>query len=156
VTSIECLLTMTVSFPHLLTALHTTASFAGASIFHFIRHHTSSKTSIPLPPPPPPPPTSRFLNPLNLQHCHIQSVSQPCRSPNPLNHSRYRSSYHSPPPHSSSILTEYHIAAKHIAPSFRLFLGVALATYNGGNYSATSALGVLLTPASAFLAAFKL
>jgi hypothetical protein len=145
---------MTVSFPHLLTALHTTASFAGASIFHFIRHHTSSKNSIP-PPPPPPPPTSRFLNPPNLQHCHIQSVSQPCRPPNPLNHSRYRSSYHSPPlirPLSS----QYHIAAKHIAPSFRLFLGVALATYNGGNNSATSALGVLLILAGAFLAAFKL
>lgn len=31
----------------------------------------------------------------------------------------------------------------------------ALATYNGGNYSATPALGVLLTLAGAFLAAFK-
>jgi drug/metabolite transporter (DMT)-like permease len=34
-------------------------------------------------------------------------------------------------------------------------LGAALATHNGGNYSATSALGVLLTLARTFLAAFK-
>jgi hypothetical protein len=34
-------------------------------------------------------------------------------------------------------------------------LCAALATYNGGNYSATPALGVLLTLAGAFLAAFK-